>query len=91
MKLSDFEVGDVVVVTPDCASTPEGDNYDFFAWSRTRMRVTGVGDVYVELIAIDSRPDREWILRTRADRGLAAPDPNDYDMFWLPEQLKKIS
>ncbi len=89
--LKDFAPGDIVTVTPECANEQDAVHYDFSAWGRTRMRVTGIGEVFVELIAIDSRPDRDWILRSRTGPVERSTDPNEIDMFWLPEQLQKIS
>jgi hypothetical protein len=91
MNLNDFEVGDTVVVTPECATSQLSDKYDFSAWGQTRMRVTGIGDVFVELVAIDARPDWDYLMRNRHVRDLRGFDPNELSMFWLPEQLKKIA
>lgn len=91
MTLKDFAVGDIVTVTPECADVERHGSYDFSEWGRTRMRVTGIGDVFVELIAIDPRPDWDCLMRNRYVREVRGVDPNQMDMFWLPEQLKKIS
>ncbi len=86
--MTGFQVNDIVVVRPEHATVQDLD-YDYSAWARTRMKVVSVGESLIATEAIDVRPDRAWLLRSRRDGDTG--DPQHVRMSWPIEQLKKIS
>ncbi len=75
-----FSEGDIVVVKADHANSQTSDKYDYSAWGRTRMKVTGGDEFMVTVQAIDQRPDREWLLASARPGYYDDNDPQDVQM-----------